>query len=73
MVILELLVISFLHCASGESYYEILGVPQNANDRDIRKAFKAKALELHPDKNMVSTLQHKTLIPGIGFLGLTEL
>jgi formylglycine-generating enzyme required for sulfatase activity/curved DNA-binding protein CbpA len=30
-------------------YYTILGVPANAPETDIRKAFRARAKELHPD------------------------
>jgi DnaJ-class molecular chaperone len=37
----------------GEDYYELLGVPKNANNREIRKAFKKLAVTMHPDKNQV--------------------
>ena len=38
---------------SGKSinYYAVLNVPQNASKREITKAYRTKALELHPDKN----------------------
>ena len=32
-------------------YYETLGVPRDADEADIKKAFRRKARELHPDVN----------------------
>ena len=32
-------------------HYAMLGVPSDADEYDIRKAFRRKALELHPDRN----------------------
>ena len=36
---------------SKRDYYEILGIDKNANATEIKKAFRKKAMELHPDKN----------------------
>ena len=35
----------------AKDYYQILRVPQSANQRTIKKSFKSLALRFHPDKN----------------------
>lgn len=32
-------------------YYEILGVPKDAKDKEIGKAFRKLAVKYHPDKS----------------------
>ncbi|KAH0836596.1 DnaJ domain-containing protein [Lanmaoa asiatica] len=36
--------------AVGLTLYDVLGIPTDATTEDVRKAYKTKALETHPDK-----------------------
>ena len=44
---------------SNRDYYELLGVPRNASDEDIKKAFRRLAFKYHPDHNKDSVAEEK--------------
>ena len=36
---------------ANRDYYDVLGIAKNDSEEDIRKAFRKKAMEYHPDRN----------------------
>ena len=44
---------------ANRDYYDVLEVPRNGTEEDIRKAFRKKAMEYHPDRNRNADAEEK--------------
>jgi curved DNA-binding protein CbpA len=49
-IVLVFLLLSTSLVAAGKDYYKILGVPRDASESQIKKAFRKLAVKYHPDK-----------------------
>lgn len=62
MLLLYLFVSFFIGRTICVDYYELLGISKDAENREIRRAFKKLALKYHPDKNKGQEEAHEKFI-----------
>ncbi len=44
---------------ADRDYYQVLGVSRSDSEEEIRKAFRKKAMEFHPDRNKSADAEDK--------------
>ena len=52
--------------SKAKNYYKILGVPRNADQKAIKKAYRDLALKWHPDKNADNREEAEKMFQDIG-------
>lgn len=56
-----------LSCCESTDFYKLLGIERDADNREIRRAFKKLALTMHPDKNQVGRVNQ--FVTKLGIIG----
>lgn len=51
VVCCSLLALCALPARAEEDYYQLLGVPRDASEQQIKRSFRKLAMKHHPDKN----------------------
>lgn len=51
----------------SKNYYDVLGVPKDASEQDIKKAYRKLALKYHPDKNSAPDAEEKFKVTSVTF------
>lgn len=54
------------------AHYRVLGIPSSANESEIKKAYRKRALKLHPDKNSAPHADEAFKAVGLAYATLSD-
>ncbi|KAG2450336.1 hypothetical protein HYH02_004841 [Chlamydomonas schloesseri] len=58
--------------AAAKNFYDILGVPSSASDREIKSAYRKLAMKLHPDVNKAPDAQKRFMEVKVAYETLSD-
>lgn len=71
-IVREILQAKNLNSSGIKPHYRVLGVPENANEAQLKKAYRKLAIKIHPDKNSAPQSDEAFKAVGLAYATLSD-